>query len=160
MTDDDTETESDSKSAEAAKIIRGHMLGSAAAGAVPIPLLDMGLVTGVQLRMLTKLAELYDVKFSEQRANAIISSLASVGVAWTAQGLLSLIPGAGKALAGVGSLVLPAAATYALGRVCVRHFASGGTFLNFDPERAQEEYDEEYEKGKRVMEHDYCGVRP
>lgn len=149
-----------SKSDQAAAIVRKHMLGSAAAGLVPIPGLNAGIVAGLQLRMLSKLAELYEVDFNEQRANAIIGTLAGVSVASTATGFLRLIPGVGTALFGLAAISLLPASTYALGQLFIKHFESGGTFLTFDESRAQSEYSERLDEGRKLSEQSYVGVKP
>ncbi|WAS96626.1 YcjF family protein [Nannocystis punicea] len=149
------------KSTQAAKIVRSHMFGSVAAGIVPIPLLDIGILGGVQLRMVRKLAELYDVEFSEQRTRVLLSSLVGVGLAGTAGSVLKMLaPGAAKALFGLGSLAVGPATTYAIGQVFIKHFESGGTIWTFDASRAKEDYDEELEQGQRVVEETYAGIRP
>lgn len=148
------------KQAAASKIVRNHVLAAIASSAVPIPLLDAGILTGVQLRMLKKLAEHYEVTFSEQRANAIIGSLVGVSAAVAAASLLKTIPGIGQALFAVGGLTLPSASTYALGQVFIKHFSSGGTFLTFDEERGKEEYKEKVAEGKKAVEQSFAGVRP
>lgn len=148
------------KSEQAAKIIRNHMLGSVAAGLVPIPLVDLGILTAVQLRMVQKLAKHYDVEFSEQRAKSLIGSLVSVGAAATAGSILrALLPGAARTLFGLGSLTVPAATTWAVGRVFIKHFESGGTIWTFDPSRAKKDYEEEL-KAAPPPEPSYAGVRP
>jgi hypothetical protein len=53
-----------------------------------------------------------------------------------------------------GSLALPitaGATTYALGKVFVMHFASGGTFLTFNPEKVKEHYNTFLKKGRQVV---------
>lgn len=150
----------DDKSAEAAKIVRNHMFGSVASGVLPIPLLDIAILGGIQLRMVRRLAEHYEVEFSEQRANAIIGSLAGVSFAMAAGSILGSLFGMGRALLGISILTLPPASTYAIGQVFIKHFESGGTFLNFDTGRAKEEYDEALEQGKRVAQQSFVGVRP
>ncbi len=146
---------------QAAKIVRNHMFGSVAAGILPIPLLDIGILAGIQLRMLSKLAEIYEVDFSEQRANAIIGSLAGMGLAATASNVLrSLLPGVGSVLFGLGALTLLPASTYALGQVFIKHFESGGTFLTFDETRAKTDYDEKLEEGKKKVVQSYVGIKP
>ncbi|MEZ5671856.1 MAG: hypothetical protein R3E08_05540 [Thiotrichaceae bacterium] len=42
------------------------------------------------------------------------------------------------------------AATYAIDKVFVQHFESGGTFLDFDPEAVREHFAAEFAKGKDV----------
>src|SRR6201999_4230329 len=51
----------------------------------------------------------------------------------------------------VGLLAFPAssaALTYAVGKVFVQHFASGGTFLDFDPKTVRDHFVKQYEEGK------------
>ena len=43
-----------------------------------------------------------------------------------------------------------AAFTYAVGKVLVQHFASGGTFLDFDPKKVREYFARQFEEGKLV----------
>ena len=40
-----------------------------------MPVVDIAILTGVQLRMVRQLAELYEVEFPEQRTKSIIGSL-------------------------------------------------------------------------------------
>ena len=148
-------------STQASAIVRKHMYGSIASGILPIPILDIGILTAIQLRMVRNLAKLYEVDFAEQRAKAIISSFAGLGIAATAGGVLRmLLPGAARALFGIGSLAVPAAATYAVGQLFIKHFESGGTIWTFDEAKAKEDYEEELETGKRVVEENYAGVKP
>ena len=62
-------------------------------------------------------------------------------------GLVKMIPF-------VGMVAVPAfagASTYALGKVFEQHFASGGTFLNFDAVAVRQHFLELYEKGKTTV---------
>jgi uncharacterized protein (DUF697 family) len=83
--------------------------------------------------MIRQLARLYEVEFSQQRAESIIGSLLGVGAARSLVGFLRFVPGLGA----LGILALPSASTYALGKVFIKHFESGGTFLTFDLARAK-----------------------
>ena len=51
-------------------------LWSGAAGLIPVPLVDIAAVGGVQLHMLRRLSEIYGVPFSENRGKSILTSLA------------------------------------------------------------------------------------
>src|SRR6202045_5426627 len=51
-------------------------LWSGAAGLIPVPLVDMSAVGGVQLHMLRRLSEIYGVPFSENRGKSILASIA------------------------------------------------------------------------------------
>jgi len=42
------------------------------------------------------------------------------------------------------------AVTYAVGKVFHQHFASGGTFLSFDPDKVRDYYAEMLREGKTV----------
>ena len=46
--------------------------------------------------------------------------------------------------------VLSGASTFALGEVFKKHFETGGTFLDFDPGRLKNYYNEKFEKGKEM----------
>ncbi len=112
-------------------------LWSGAAGFIPIPIVDMAAVGGVQLHMLRRLAEIYEVPFSENRGKSILTSLAGAVIpattATTATSLVKGIPILGTA---IGTLTMPAVAgcaTWVIGRVFIKHFASGGTLLDFNP---------------------------
>jgi len=154
------ESSGSSGSPEADKIVRNHVLGSIATGVVPVPLIDLIVLTGVQLRMVRALAKHYEVEFAEQRVKSLIGTLVSLGATATIGSLLkAAIPGA-RALFGLGGLALPAATTYAVGRVFIKHFESGGTVWTFDPSRAKEDFDAEVEAGKQVVEQSFAGVRP
>ncbi len=160
MTQESQTTQSSDKSARASAIVRKHMLISIASGVLPMPIVDIAILTGVQLRMVRQLAELYEVDFPEQRTKSIIGSLVSVSAVATAGNVLGMfIPGL-KALVGLGSLATGPATSYALGQVFIKHFESGGTIWTFDASRGKEDYEEELEKGKVVVEQSYAGVKP
>jgi uncharacterized protein (DUF697 family) len=130
---------------------------SAGAALIPVPVADLIVVTGAQLKMLTEISGIYGVSFERIRARAILGSLAgyvlqptlSVGLAGV---LLKAIPGAG-ALLGAPSLALFAGAyAWALGRVFIQHFEAGGTFLDFDPEAARQRFQAQFAEGRRRLE--------
>jgi hypothetical protein len=62
-----------------------------------------------------------------------------------------VIPIVGHALASVSMSIFGSAATYALGRVFVAHFAGGGTMLSLDVEKAKHSASEQYAKGKGAV---------
>lgn len=127
---------------KASEIIDRYVAWSAAAGVIPVPIVDMLAVGGLQLQMLRRIAEIYEpinaVHFSEERGKAIIASLVGTSTATIAgAGVASIMkgfPGIGTILASLSMPALSAAATYAIGHVFIKHFASGGTLLDFHPE--------------------------
>jgi uncharacterized protein (DUF697 family) len=121
----------------AAKLVDRFALWSGAAALIPLPLVDMAAVGGLQLRMLSRLSEIYGVPYSENRGKAIMASFAGTlipaSAAPAAASVLKSFPGIGTA---IGALTMPtfsAGATYMIGRAFIQHFASGGTLLDFDP---------------------------
>jgi uncharacterized protein (DUF697 family) len=125
---------------EAAQLVDRFSLWSGAAGLIPVPLIDIAAVAGVQLQMLRKLSEIYGVPFSENRGKSVIASLAgSVLPASTATSTAitfgSMVKGVPVIGTTIGALTMPAlavGATYIIGKVFIQHFASGGTLLDFN----------------------------
>jgi uncharacterized protein (DUF697 family) len=126
---------------QASQLVDRYSLWSGAAGLIPIPIVDVAVVGGVQIQMLRKLSEIYGVPFSDNMGKSVLASLAGSLIpastaTTTAMGVGSLmkgIPGVGTM---VGALTMPAfsaAATYIIGKVFIQHFASGGTLLDFNP---------------------------
>jgi len=142
--------------AGASKIVNRYMLWSMGAGLVPIPLVDFAAIVAVQLKMLSELAKYYSVEFSEERGKSIVSSLVG-GVAadsiahGTVGSILKSIPGAGTLFGMVAMPLSAGATTYAVGKVFTQHFASGGTFLNFNPDEVRDYFEEKVREGKDVV---------
>jgi uncharacterized protein (DUF697 family) len=129
--------------------------GAAAVGFIPFPITDLAALLGIQLNLLRKLAQIYHVPFRKGVVRNVVVSLVSstLPVAVTpgiVSSITKAIPGIGQT-AGVLTLpILGGATTYALGKVFIQHFASGGTFLTFDPEQVKDYYLQMFEEGKQV----------
>ncbi len=134
------------------KIIKNHMYGAIAVGLVPIPAVDMVALTGVQLNMLRKIAKSYDIPFSRDKGKNLIAALAGSGIPVMSAGpLMSLaktIPVVGQTVGALSMSAVAGATTYAVGKVFVQHFASGGTFLDFDPAKVREYYAEKFNESQ------------
>jgi uncharacterized protein (DUF697 family) len=121
----------------ATKLVSRFALWSGAAGLIPVPVVDIVTVAGVQLQMLRRISQIYNVSFSENRGKALIASLAgslipaSSGLG--AVSALKAVPVVGTLTAGLVMPVLSAGATYAIGKAFIQHFESGGTLLDFNP---------------------------
>lgn len=139
---------------QGSKVIRNHVIVSMGVGLVPIPIVDFVGITGVQLNMLRKLSKIYEVPFSEHKVKNIVSSLVgggiSVPVGVAVFSLVKMIPVVGTSIGAVSMPVTAGAVTYAVGKVFIQHFASGGTFLTFDPEKVRDYYEEMLKEGKTV----------
>lgn len=131
--------------------VRNHVIWSMGAGFIPIPIADFVAVAAVQLDMIRTISNIYGVDFKETEGKALVTSLTGSGLSRLgANALLKLVPGFGSVLGGVSMSIVSGASTYALGQVFKTHFSVGGTFLDFDTDRFQRYYDEQFEKGKTV----------
>jgi uncharacterized protein (DUF697 family) len=126
----------------AAKVVDRFSFWSGVAGLLPIPFVDLAAVAAVQIQMLRVISRIYDVPFSENRGKALIAGLfGTVIPVSTGVGMASVVKSIPIAGTAVGALVTPAlavAATYAIGKVFIQHFASGGTLLDFEPPNYRE----------------------
>ena len=144
----------DGNGANSDSVIKKHVIFSMGVGLIPVPLLDMVAITGVQLNMLRKLAEMYEVPFNDHKVKSTLSSLVGGGmtvpVARTLLSFTKMIPVAGQVVGFVTMPITAGATTFAVGKVFNQHFASGGTFLTFDAEKVRGYYTSMFEKGKDV----------
>jgi len=136
------------KSVKANGIIKNHMIWSMGAGFIPVPVVDFFAVSAIQLDMIRQLCGVYEIDFKETQGKAFITALTGGMVAQIGARAVKFVPGIGSVLGGVTLAVLSGASTYALGEVFKTHFETGGTFLDFDPSRLKNFYDEQFEKGK------------
>ena len=134
------------------KIIRHHMYTAFGVGLIPMPLIDLVAVTGVQLNLVRKFAKIYGIPFSKDKVKSILTSLVGGAVPATAgapvASLAKTVPVVGYSLGAISMSVIASASTYAVGEVFNRHFASGGTFLTFDTEKVKNYYEKMFKKGK------------
>ncbi len=147
------------------QVLKKYMILSMAVGLVPLPLVDVAALTGIQLQMLSKLAKSFDVEFSKELSKTVLGSLlASSGsvlaTTTTSRFLLRFAPGGGAVVAGVNTAVFAGASTFAVGKVFVQHFESGGTFLTFDPEKVREYFASQYKQGTVEVGKSFAGIRP
>ena len=121
----------------ASKLVDRFSIWSGVAGLIPVPVVDVFAVGGVQLQMLNRLSQIYGVPFAENRGKALIASLAGSWIPATsgigAASALKVVPILGALVSGFVMPVLSAGATYAIGKAFIQHFESGGTLLDFNP---------------------------
>ncbi|QTA89719.1 YcjF family protein [Desulfonema magnum] len=137
------------------KLIRHHVYGAVAVGLLPVPLADFAGLTVVQLNLLRKLAQLYNIPFSKGLVKNILSSMVGGALPTAVSGPLAVsiskfIPAIGTTAGVVTMPIVAGATTYAVGKVFVQHFASGGTFLTFNPEKVKAYYTEMFKEGEKV----------
>jgi uncharacterized protein (DUF697 family) len=90
---------------------------AATAGAVPVPILDALLLSGIQTRMVYHLARLYGQPLTGERFRELASAL-GMGLVLREVGrsMLKIIPGLGSVLGAAAAGALAGASTYALGK--------------------------------------------
>ncbi len=143
------------KEQKALKIVKNYMWWSMGAGLIPVPFVDLVAVSGVQLKMLAEISKIYGVQFQESRGKAVVGALIGYivpsAMSFGAVGsLLKAVPLVG-ALVGTPSMVLfCGASAWALGKVFIQHFESGGTFLDFNPAEVKEHFQEHFEEGRKM----------
>lgn len=124
---------------------------SAAAALVPVPYVDLAALAAVQGNMIINLAEIYGERPSKEIVSGIVSVL--LGTLLPANLTAATIGATAKFIPGYGSLVgaaslaaFGAAATYAIGKIFVRHFEHGGTIATFTAENVKDELKAEFAK--------------
>lgn len=143
------------KELQALKITKKYMLWSIGAGLIPIPIVDLATVIGVQVKMISEISDVYDVKFSENKAkNTISAALSGVTASTFATGTvgssLKSIPFVGTI---IGTITMPffsSASAYALGSIFINHFENGGTFLDLDADSIKGDFQDMFQKGKEA----------
>ncbi|MCX8212534.1 MAG: DUF697 domain-containing protein, partial [Lewinella sp.] len=135
------------QSQHAETVIRNHVIWSMGASyIIPLPIVDVFAVSALQLDMIRQLCRVYDIDFAETQGKAIVSSLTTSTMARAgARSLLKIIPVVGSVVGGITTAAINGASTYALGEVFKTHFATGGTFLDFDTDRLKKLYREKFE---------------
>src|SRR5262249_9222647 len=93
----------------------------------------------------------YKIPFAEDAGKGAVSALlggiVSTKLAWGAAGsFIKGIPVVGGLLGMFTSPAFSSASTYAVGKVFILHFESGGTLLDFDPDKVREGFKQEVER--------------
>lgn len=142
-----------SRHEQAGDIIASAVRWSAASGAIPLPIVDSVALAVVQTRMIMDLSELYGERASKETARGLVSVLLgtllpSVGAKAVISSTMKMTPIIGVVGGMATMALLGSAASYAIGKVFVRHFENGGTLTSFDAGSIKDELKEEFAKGK------------
>ncbi|MBI9089237.1 MAG: DUF697 domain-containing protein [Desulfobacterium sp.] len=136
------------------KTIQTHTLSAMGIGLVPIPLVDLLGITGVQINLIRKLAGIYEVPYTNDRIKNVLTPLVGgafpVVSATTMISLFKAIPIIGQTTGALAVSMTSGAVTYAVGKVFLQHFASGGTFLTFDPDKVRDYYESMVKEGRKT----------
>lgn len=135
--------------------IKNHTMSAMGIGILPAPGVDLLALTAVQLNLLRKLGALYGYKLTDEKGKKLLGALLSgylpLAVAAPVASLLKFIPGVGVAAGVLAQSTLAGATTYAVGKLFLQHFESGGDFLDFKPSEMGKKLREQVEEGKEFI---------
>ncbi|NLX96159.1 MAG: DUF697 domain-containing protein [Rhodopirellula sp.] len=125
--------------------ILGYAAAAGAAAGVPVPMIDIPLLLGIQAKLFHSIASIYDQELTAQRAAEVFGAL-GLGIAARMGGreLLKLVPGVGSAV----SALFAAASTYALGCTLCAYFSYALEGDVPDAATLRRLYEKEYEEGR------------
>lgn len=124
-------------------IVARHVKWAAAAGLVPLPLVDFAAILGIQVKMVKDLCEFYGVEFRENLGKtAILGLIGSSVPALVIGSVAKVVPWIGALGAIAFTPAVAATMTYAVGSAFVDHFESGGTLLTLRNSRLREAYEQ------------------
>ncbi|MGB1240958.1 MAG: DUF697 domain-containing protein [Chitinophagales bacterium] len=136
----------------AQEIISKHTYIAVGTGLIPIPLVDIVILSTVQANMISELCDAYRVSYEKSIDKVLMTSVAGGALPKFAGSLIKAVPGIGSLIGGVFRAGFSAASTYAIGEVFIRHFEEGGNMQNFNFYLFQDYYQEVFEKGKAYVE--------
>jgi len=145
-----------SRQERARKLVKRNVYWVAGLGLIPIPVLDLVMITGVQVKMLKELSEVYEVKFFADKAQTIVGALiAGIGglsIAGTiASSLFKVVPGLGWLVGTLGPSLFGGALTLSVGNLFILHYEAGGTLLNFDAEKMRAHFQKEFAQARNSV---------
>lgn len=135
----------------ASKIIASAATWSAAAGIIPVPVLDLVALGAVQGKMIADLSALYGERPSNEVSRGLVAVLLGTFAPAGATGVLlgsgvKAMPVFGAILGAVTMAGFSGAATYAIGKIFVRHFEQGGTLATFSVDAVADDLKAEFSK--------------
>lgn len=131
----------------AQRIIRNATLVSLAAGIEPIPLIDIPILLGTQIRLVLRLAALYGESLDsadtmKHARELVVTMVGGLGLRYLAEQAAKLVPFGGDFIAGA----IAGAATWSIGEVALEYY-EGGKQLN--PRRMRQLYTDFYRRFRK-----------
>ena len=131
----------------AQRIIRNSTLVSLAAGMEPIPLVDIPILLGTQVRLVLRIAALYGEKMDTEDAmkharELVVTLVGGLAMRYLAEEAAKMVPFGGDFVAGA----IAAAGTWSIGQVALEYY-EGGKQIN--PNRLRQLYKDFYSRFRR-----------
>ena len=109
----------------AQKLVRTSALVSLAAGLEPIPLVDIPILLGTQIRLVLRIAALYNEPLTAKHVRELVVTVASgLAMRFVAEEAAKVVPFGGDLISGA----IAAAATWTIGQVAIEYFEGGKKF--------------------------------
>jgi uncharacterized protein (DUF697 family) len=147
----DLTPEASAKLDKVSELIASAAKWSVASALIPIPHVDVIVIGGIQANLINNIAKVYGSSFTKESVRSLATLL--VGTLAPALGTDAVIGSTIKYVPGYGSLVgfvsmsaFSVAATYAIGKVMVKHFEGGGTAENFNVDSIKADLKSEFQK--------------
>lgn len=133
------------KEVAANEIVKRYALYAGGAGLIPMPAVDFAAIAALELKMISEIGNLYGLPFDKDRVKpvigAIIGGYSATRIGYGVGGsMLKSVPILGQAIGFFSVPAFGAGVTYAVGKIFITHFASGGTFLDLNPDKVREYY--------------------
>lgn len=143
------------RTGKAKQIVRQYTVWAAGGGLLPMPLVNVATVTGLQVSMLERLSKLYDADYSRSTAQMFVSAVTGttvLSVGYRASTALRFVPGIGTVIGGAAMSTLAGASTYAIGQVTIKSLETSGDLLHVDIEQAKDTFDEAFKRGRVLLD--------
>lgn len=143
------------RTGKAKQIVRQYTVWAAGGGLLPMPLVNIATVTGLQVSMLERLSKLYDADYSRSTAQMFVSALTGttvLSVGYRASTALRFVPGIGTVIGGAAMSTLAGASTYAIGQATIKSLETSGDLLHVDIEQAKDTFDEAFKRGRVLLD--------
>lgn len=142
---------------EAMAIVKTWSQWAVVAGMTPIPILDIVVLSGTQIKLIQLLCKHYDIPFEKKVAVAVATgliggTLTSAVATGTTRVLIKNIPVVGQIFNWTVEPALSFGSTYAIGSTFVKHFESNGDLKSFKSEDMKEFATEQLLKGKKLFQ--------
>ena len=109
----------------AERMVRNATIVGLAAGLEPIPLVDIPILLGNQIRLVLRIAALYGEPMSARHMRELGTTIAAgLGMRYLAEQAAKIVPIGGDVVSGM----IAAAGTWAIGQVAIEYFENGKTF--------------------------------
>ena len=134
----------------AEQVIKQHVVWACGAGLVPVPIIDFVAVTAIQIDLIKQLCTLHGASYEEANGKMWVGALTGGALARIGASAIKAIPGIGSLIGGLSMSIASGASTWGVGQVVNKHLAAGGTLTDLNVDKARQQYEAEYEKGKEV----------